>query len=505
MSGPVNILQWIAGVPEKQERKPERNVTWRQFTDKYLKFPFAMAKHHEEVWEWAENLKWGKPSDAVVLCLARGGAKSSTAEAIIPFVGERGSRKFALYVSGTQAQADKHLSKVRDVMESAMGLERKTTKYGMSGGWTASMLRVNDGFSVLAVGLDVAVRGLRLGDFRPDLIILDDIDDQNDSYENIQSKLDTIKTAILPSMASHGAVAFVQNVIHANSIMQLFLDNRNDFLLGAKVIGPIPAAYALQYELDDKTNKWKVFSGVPTWEGQGLSEIEHQINQWGLRSFLRESQHEVHDQEGALWSIHQIYGDSTNPDDQGVRVFNHEVPAFKKMAIGVDPAVTNKVGSDESGIVVAALGFDDVCYVIDDMSGHYSPGKMADLVYRMWGHYEADAIVIEMNQGGDFVEQTFLNVDPTLPIVRITAHEGKKIRAQPVAALYEDGRVKHVMCPDKDGLDEKLKRLELQMTTWDPEKRGRSPDRIDALVMAITHLMEGVMNGPGRGRSNYRK
>jgi predicted phage terminase large subunit-like protein len=100
--------------------------------------------------------------------------------------------------------------------------------------------------------------------------------------------------------------------------------------------------------------------------------------------------------------------------------------------------------SDETGIIVAALGEDDRGYILDDLSGKYSPQEWAAKTIAAYRKYEADRIVIEVNAGGDMAEQTLRTVDRNVPITRVHAKRGKLTRAEPIASLYEQGRVSHV-------------------------------------------------------------
>jgi phage terminase large subunit-like protein len=148
-----------------------------------------------------------------------------------------------------------------------------------------------------------------------------------------------------------------------------------------------------------------------------------------------------------------------------------------RSVVSVDPAGTATRRSDETGIIVAGKGEDGDYYVIEDRSGRYTPQGWATRTVSAFDMNEADQVVIEKNYGGDMVRATLVSVRPFLPITEVTSRRGKALRADPVVALYEQGKVHHV------GM---FSELEDQMTTWvagDP-----SPDRVDALVHAITYL-----------------
>jgi len=172
------------------------------------------------------------------------------------------------------------------------------------------------------------------------------------------------------------------------------------------------------------------------------------------------------DVPGALWTRGHI---------RPVR----DVPEMRRVVVGIDPAGTSDEGADETGIVVAGLGVDGNGYVLADRSHRLSPDGWAQRVIAAYDEFQADKIVAETNYGGDMVIHTVRTVRPRVNVVKVTASRGKAIRAEPVAALYEQGKVFHHGA---------FNQLEDQMCTWTPDD-GKSPDRLDALVWALTDLM----------------
>lgn len=175
------------------------------------------------------------------------------------------------------------------------------------------------------------------------------------------------------------------------------------------------------------------------------------------------------DNPGALWKRSQIDGN---------RVTRH--PELVRIVVGVDPAVSSEADSDETGIVVAGLGTDGHGYVLDDRSLTNTPARWAKEVVTAYRTRSADRIVAEVNNGGALVESAIRTVDGDVAYKAVRASRGKAIRAEPIAALYEQGRVHHV------GL---LPKLEDQLCEWNPTTSKKSPDRLDALVWALTELM----------------
>lgn len=172
------------------------------------------------------------------------------------------------------------------------------------------------------------------------------------------------------------------------------------------------------------------------------------------------------DVPGALWTYAMLEDRRPAPD-------------LTRAVVAIDPAVTSGEDSDETGIVVAGLGVDGRGYVLADRSCRLSPDGWARRAVQAFDDHKADAVIAEANNGGDLVETTIRTVRRNAPYRKVHASRGKQARAQPVAALYEQGRVSHVdVYPE----------LEEQLTTWTPES-GASPDRLDALVWALTELM----------------
>lgn len=177
---------------------------------------------------------------------------------------------------------------------------------------------------------------------------------------------------------------------------------------------------------------------------------------------------------GALWSYALLDAD---------RVADH--PDLSRLVIPFDPAVTSGEDADEHGIVAVGLGVDGDIYVLGDHSLRGTPHQAITTVARVFDDYEADFVVGEVNNGGEWIGTTLHLIRADVPYMSVRASRGKAIRAQPVATLYERHRVHHVGT---------LPKLEDQMTSWVPGE-GDSPDRVDALVWGVTALTSA-----GRGR-----
>jgi phage terminase large subunit-like protein len=155
------------------------------------------------------------------------------------------------------------------------------------------------------------------------------------------------------------------------------------------------------------------------------------------------------------------------------------VPDMKRIVVAVDPPATSHAKSNACGIVCVGLGMDGRCYVLEDASvKRMRPLQWAERVVDVYHRWNADRIVAEVNQGGEMVRALLTQVDAAVPIKTVHATRGKRARAEPVAAFYEQGRVSHV-----GGFTA----LEDEMCSVIGE--GASPDRLDALVWAVTELM----------------
>jgi len=249
-----------------------------------------LAAHHRRAWEWFEGLEQGKEPPALIECWPRGHGKSTTVELAVVRQCVKATRRFILYVCRTQDAANFHVQAIAAVME-RVGIDRAVNKYGLAKGWSSNLLRTANGCNVLAFGLDAGARGVKLDEVRPDLIVLDDVDDLDDNVEGIAKKYRTITQTVLPTGARDAAVVFVQNLIHPRSIMAQALSGEADMLRRRLQSPPVMAVKGLAYE-GDGDGGYRVTAGVSTWEGKPLEACEAEINKFGLVSFLRECQHE---------------------------------------------------------------------------------------------------------------------------------------------------------------------------------------------------------------------
>lgn len=194
---------------------------------------------------------------------------------------------------------------------------------------------------------------------------------------------------------------------------------------------------------------------------------------------------------GALWKRATI--DALRVDPASGRL-----PEMARIVVAIDPAATSSEEADETGIVAAGLGTDMHGYVLRDVSGRYHPQEWATKAIALYRELQADALVAEVNNGGEMVATIIATIDPSIPVKAIHASRGKYTRAEPVAALYEQGRVHHLKLPprqDENGRSlPAFEDLEDQMCTWTQDSK-ESPDRMDAAVWALSELLLGDDEG----------
>ena len=199
---------------------------------------------------------------------------------------------------------------------------------------------------------------------------------------------------------------------------------------------------------------------------------------------------------GALWSPSMI---------EDYRITEDEVPEdLEKVYVAVDPAASSEEGADEHGIVVVGLARDADGYargyVLEDATCRGRPEDWAKAAVRMYRKWSADKIIAEKNNGGEMVETVIRTADRTVPIELVHASRGKVVRAEPISALYEQGRIHHAGRFDK--LEDQMFSFSVDVVRSSSEG---SPDRVDALVWGLTKLFDKLVarrkgSGPLRGQ-----
>ena len=264
--------------------------------------------------------------------------------------------------------------------------------------------------------------------------------------------------------------------LYANSVLPMLLDNERSRLIA---IG-VPKGKILKDKAEHpfytlyKTAKsgapgYKLFEyssyDNPLLSKDEIAELEKEINRMSPGMVEQEIYgHFVDNVAGTLWSAEYFK-------------YVSEVKGLRRIVIGVDPS--GSASGDEVGIVAAGIDERGFLFVLSDLSGHYTPLQWGNIVVNLYRQLQADVVVVEKNFGGDMVKSNIHTIDRAVRLKEVFASRAKQIRAEPVVALYEQGNVFH-----KSG----LLNLENEMLSWVPGL-GASPNRIDALVWAVTELM----------------
>lgn len=366
-------------------------------------FPFA--EHHVDFWEWAWAIERGRSAPPFVAAWARGAAKSTSAEAAVSMWGCRGRRRYVLYVSGTQDKADDHVANVAAMLESPrvaalypQASSRAVNKYGSSKGWRRNRLRTSSGFTVDALGLDTMARGAKVDEQRPDVIILDDVDDALDTAKTTDRKISLITKGILPAGSYDVVVLGVQNVIIDSGVFARLAGVSTepcDFLVDRIVSGPVPAVRDLvTVQREDERGRMRtvIVGGTATWAGMDLVDCQQMIDQEGISAFRSERQHDTRPPSGGMFD---------GVDWNRVEVLPREVPELVRSVVWVDPAVTDKEDSDSQGISAWGHGVDDRGYLLWAWEQRTTPLAAICMAIRKALDLDAQVVGIETDQGGE--------------------------------------------------------------------------------------------------------
>ena len=234
---------------------------------------------------------------------------------------------------------------------------------------------------------------------------------------------------------------------------------------------PIPLLRELLARDDGSVRvvRGKTYDNAENLSKVALAELKARYE--GTRMGRQELEGELLDDvEGALWNHDML--EETRVD---------KAPALVRIIVGVDPATTSGEKSDYTGIVVAGRSADGHLYVLEDATMKGSPRSCMSRAVECYRNWRADRIVAEVNNGGDYIENLLRTVDPNVPYKSVRATRGKIVRAEPISALWEQGRG-HIV-----GV---LPKLEDQMCAFTPDT-AESPDNLDALVWAATELSVG--------------
>lgn len=373
------MVELLAGVAT--ESPPDNWQEWLTTLFPNL-FYHPFVDRHEQFWQHVESIQAGVKPLAFFAIWGRGGTKTTNAEAATVRLGAKEARRFALYTRSTQDKANESVANIAAMLESKIVAkyypklsERLIGKYGNSKGWKVSTLRCANGFNVVALGYDAAVRGIKIEEYRPDVILIDDIDEKNDTLETTQKKINILTRDILPSGSTDVAVIGIQNLINYNGIFSQIANGKATFLRDRIVSGPYPAIENLEWEYREDTRRYHVTGGRATWPGQSLETCEAQMNEWGIGAFLEEAQHLVTKKEG------RVYHGFTEPGPDASKLDYSKVTGYWH--------------SHDFGAVNAVWGLwakiEDKYYLIHEQQ--LPPGTTAKRAAMIKSHFEGRNII----------------------------------------------------------------------------------------------------------------
>lgn len=345
LSGAMDAIEaFVAGERLEEQDKlyslPGAALDWREWLGTvapHIRVEL-MAVEHVRMWRWLESIRLGVRPPAYFSILPRGYGKTTTGRLGMARVCVRAVRRFGLYVCGTTASANASVTSIRAEFE-RQGIGRKESRYGHSMGWSSERLVTENGFTLVALGLDQSnIRGLNLDQYRPDLIIYDDIDGLSDSPEVSDKKLDIISSTIIPAGSRDCAHLVTQNDIHGHGVVYRartgeagilkrrivsftvavrglrvesrprerllqgaerredggwsWADAEGDFSeldaeIAAEVEGLVEPDPGVTEDHDDELH---IVEGESTWPGKSLAEWEEELNAMGETAFRREMQ-----------------------------------------------------------------------------------------------------------------------------------------------------------------------------------------------------------------------
>jgi len=421
-------------------------------------FSRPMGDFHVALWDHVWRIREGVRPRPRIECWFRDSAKTTSAQGILAALACRGVRRYGIYIARTQDLADDKVQNVAGFLESkTLGLfypehaDRRVGKFGAARAWRRNRLWTRGGFILDALGLDKAARGLLQDEdgqmLRPDLIIIDDVDDEADSTPVVTKIEKRITQKILPARGPSAAVFFFQNLIHDDGVMGRRLAHRSDWLADAIVTGPVPAVEGLEYErrLDsDGMHRYHVTKGRPTWAGFDLEAVQHEINTSGITAFLTEHQHEPQDVAGGMFS---------HLDFETIRVTRDKLPPMDDVVVWVDPASEGDEGKSCQAVICDGLGRDRRIYRLDSYEQHGTPLSAMKVAFRFAIAEGARSIGVETDTGGKAWRSVFaeakleLGAEAEGITYRFTKAAGqgsKEDRASRMLVDYERDVFRHV-------------------------------------------------------------
>lgn len=426
------------------------------FIEKYLGEHFygERSTFHDEISRLAND------EARIAFAAPRGHAKSTLITlGYALYAAAHQIHQFVLILSATKELAEEHVETIQmelsdnaELIADFPHLELESDRAGA--------LITKGGVSFLAKGAGQRLRGRKRGHIRPSLIIVDDLDDE--LQVDMERHVGKLKKWFLGNVSnlfgpSDGQIIVLGNIFDHQSFLAWLLSAEGSASYVKRVYRAEEGEFIL----------WPA-----AWSTEKLAAKRREI---GDERYAAEYLNApMKDEDGAEDELRPLF------DMEWIKPYRVAVaPRLRRVVVGVDPCITGT--GDVCGIVVVGQGHNGHFYVLRDASIRGTPATWARAVIRMTRHYKAWAIAYEGNQGGLMVKQSILSMkgEGRLPrMEQIYSTKDKAARATPVAVLYENGEVSHV------GVH---LRLEQQQTSWIPGTKP-SPDRLDALVLAMTLL-----------------
>lgn len=420
-------------------------------------FTQPFAPHHHELWCWVWALRLGIRPEAFVAIWNRGAGKSTNMETAVVAVGARRLRRYGLYVCDTQDRADDHVGNIALLMEhDALArrypsfARRKLSKYGPQRGWRRNRLWTETGFTIDAIGLDKAVRGVKLENQRPDLFVFDDLDTPLDSEGTVRKNVTIITRNLLPAGSNDAAVLAGQNLVHPSGVFARLAGlvpeeaGFSDFLTNRHVSGPIPAAEGLVISREpdprrEGRTRAVIVAGQPTWPGKDLEALQAELDDYGETSFLAEFQHKVDLLEGAMYEkalpfVRRAFvsGPDRITTAEGVDGLKEFLGHLVRTTVWCDPAVTKTDASDAQGIQADGIDEEGTIWRLHSWEQRSTPREALARAIRWAYEIGAGHVGVETDQGGDTWYDTFDNA------LRDVLEENPELRDLPAPTMLEE-------------------------------------------------------------------
>jgi phage terminase large subunit-like protein len=471
------------------------------------------STYQRDFWNWFVPISGERP-DPVVACWPRGGGKTTTVQLILLWAATSKLRPYVLYIGKSQSAVEDKVEAVGKLLMSQRVAEVYpdvaqvyVAETGAKRDWRRSRIRTASDFTLDAMGMDQAMRGAKVEEDRPGIIVLDDIEDFVDTPYMTQKRIDVLTRSIIPAASTDCIFVFVQNKIHSDSIMARLLDDRADFLADREVLGPYPQIEDMvteEYKDDRGRLRHRIVAGTPTWpEELGIEVSNQQLADEGLVAFLGEKQHETDAIEGTMFpKRHWQYVDSAPMDKLQLRRC-------------WDLAGTEDGGDYTVGCLMGRDMDTGFYYVLDVVRHQYGTAKVEKLVQETT---EADVaryvtggprrrnrykVCIEKQVGpaGDAWNRNWkANILPGHPLEFLTPQGSKEYRADG----YSGGQQREelfLVKPESDDLEDDWRSAWVwEHAQFDGEGSGRYDDQVDTGAMCYNTLSKLTMT-PSRPRT----